>query len=64
MRALSGSTRIRAAVRGPFVSAAGPRPAEIHVEPLRAGRNATQVRVRLSQGGAVRIEALITLERL
>ncbi|GII30152.1 thioesterase family protein [Planotetraspora mira] len=52
------------AVSGSFVSAPSPGPAEIRVEPLRTGRSTAQVRARLTQGGAVRVEALITLERL
>ncbi|SNT30791.1 Thioesterase-like superfamily protein [Streptosporangium subroseum] len=51
-------------VSGAFVAAPAPGPAEIHVELLRTGRSTTQVRARLTQGDAVRVEALITLERL
>ncbi|WP_239117144.1 thioesterase family protein [Planotetraspora phitsanulokensis] len=51
-------------VSGVFAAAPVPGPAEIHVEPLRTGRSATQVRARLTQDGSVRVEALITLERL
>ncbi|WP_239114933.1 thioesterase family protein [Planotetraspora kaengkrachanensis] len=51
-------------VSGLFVAAPTPGSAEIHVESLRTGRSTTQARARLTQGGAVRVEALITLERL
>ena len=41
-----------------------PGPAHLEVEVLRAGRSAAQTRVRLSQAGAVCVEALLTLGHL
>lgn len=52
------------AVSGSFLQPPEPGPAEIQVETLRSGRSATQVRARLAQDGAARVEALITLGRL
>jgi hypothetical protein len=41
-----------------------PGPVEVHVEVLRAGRSASQVRTRLEQGDRVCVEALLTLSEL
>ncbi|MFI7612534.1 thioesterase family protein [Nonomuraea terrae] len=62
--ACDGADLHPSAVSGSFVAAAAPGPAEIHVVTLRTGRTITQVRARLTQGGTVRVEALMTLERL
>ncbi|HEY8526470.1 MAG TPA: thioesterase family protein [Acidimicrobiales bacterium] len=47
-----------------YVSAAVPGPAEVHAEVLRRGRRMSQVRARLVQDDAVRVEATFTLGRL
>lgn len=52
------------AISGSFIEAPEPGPADIHVETLRRGRGATQVRARLSQDGVARTDTLITLGRL
>jgi hypothetical protein len=47
-----------------YVSSPSVGPAELVVEPLRRGRTASQLRVRLNQEGTVRVEALFTLGEL
>jgi acyl-coenzyme A thioesterase PaaI-like protein len=53
-----------AAISGCFVQSPEPGPAEVTAEVLRVGRATAQVRVRLSQAGLPRVEALITQGRL
>src|SRR6185369_10133041 len=47
-----------------YASSPVPGPAEIEVEALRRGRSASQLRVRLSQQGTARVEALFVVGRL
>lgn len=48
------------AISGSFVQSPVFGPAVVTVEPLRAGKQATQLRARLSQDGQPKVEALIT----
>jgi acyl-coenzyme A thioesterase PaaI-like protein len=52
------------AISGSFIQAPEPGPAVAEVELLRAGRSASQLRARLSQGGRSCVEALITMGTL
>lgn len=47
-----------------YVSSPSVGPVEVHVEVLRAGRFASQVRARMVQGGSTCVDALLTLGRL
>ena len=47
-----------------FLHSPDPGPVVVEVELLRAGRSASQVRARMSQGDQVRVEALITMSEL
>lgn len=53
-----------AAVSAHFVTAPQPGPADVHVELLRRGRSASQLRVTLASGGTRLVEALVTCGRL
>jgi acyl-CoA thioesterase len=52
------------AISGHFLAAPAPEPADIDAEVLRAGRGASQLRVRLRQEDRTSVEALVTTANL